>query len=85
MAAIGIILQFIGAAVGIVVGVLGGLVGAAVGLMGAALGLLIPIFPVVLFILGIVWLVKGSNPKHAAGVRALSGNATPPRSAKSTR
>jgi hypothetical protein len=62
MAAIGIIMGLIGAAVGTVVGVVGGLVGFVLGLLGGTLGLLVLLSPVVLITLGIIWLVKRSNP-----------------------
>ena len=80
MAAIGIIVGLIGAAVGIVVGVVGGLVGGALGLLGGTLGLLPHLVPVVLIALGIIWLVKGSSPKNAAGVRANQGGTVRPQS-----
>ena len=80
MAAIGIIVGLIGAAVGIVVGVVGGLVGMVLGLLGGSLGLLPFLFPVVLITLGIIWLVKGSNPKDLTGARAEHGDAPPPQS-----
>ena len=78
MAAIGIILGFIGAAVGIVVGAVGGLVGIVLGLLGGSLGLLPLLFPVLLMTLGIIWLVKGSNAKKVTGARADHGGPAPP-------
>ncbi|MGA3327926.1 MAG: hypothetical protein ABSF45_25990 [Terriglobia bacterium] len=80
MAIIGIIVGLIGAAVGIVVGVVGGLVGMVLGLLGGSLGLLAHLFPAVLIILGIIWLVKGSNARNVTGVRADGGGPAPPHS-----
>jgi len=85
MAIIGIIVRIIGAAVGIVVGLAGGLVGGVLGLLGGALRLLPHLFPIVLITLGVIWLVKASNPRNVAGVRADRGDAVPPQSLKSTR
>ena len=85
MAAIGIVLGLIGAAVGIVVGAVGGLVGGVLGLLGGAFGLLPHLFPIALITLGIIWLVKGSSPKNATGVRADAGSAAPPQTFKGTR
>ena len=78
MASIGIILGLIGAAVGIVVGAVGGLVGIVFGLLGGSLGLLSHLFPVVLLTIGIIWLMKGSNPGKAAGARTDQGPAGRP-------
>ena len=80
MAGIGIIVGLIGAAVGIMVGVVGGLVGIVLGLLGGSLGLLPHLFPVVLITIGIIWLVKGSNPRNVTGVRADRGGPAPPHS-----
>ena len=85
MAAIGIIMGLIGAAVGIVVGVVGGLVGIVLGLLGGSLGLLPLLFPVLLMTLGIIWLVKGSNPRNVATARANVGGPAPPHSPGSPR
>ena len=78
MAAIGIILGLIGAAVGFVAGLVGGLMGMVMGLLGGFLGLLPFLFPVVLITLGIIWLVKGSNPKNLAGARVEHSGPPPP-------
>jgi hypothetical protein len=80
MAVIGIIVRLIGAVVGIVVGAVGGLVGAVLGLLGGTLGLLVLLSPVVLITLGIIWLVKRSNPRSVTGARADSGDAARPQS-----
>jgi uncharacterized membrane protein YkgB len=76
MAAIGIIVGLVGAAVGI----LSGLVGIILGLLGGSLGLLPHLFPIVLITIGIIWLVKGSNPRDVTGVRADRGDTTRPQS-----
>jgi hypothetical protein len=78
MAAIGIIVGLIGAAVGILVGLVGGLVGIVLGLLGGSLGLLPHLFPVVLIILGTIWLVKGSKPRNVTAVRADHSGPAPP-------
>jgi hypothetical protein len=80
MAVIGIIVKLIGAVVGIVVGAVGGLVGAVLGLLGGTLGLLVLLSPVVLITLGIIWLVKRSNPRSVTGARAEGGGPVPPHS-----
>ena len=80
MAAFGIIIGLIGAAVGIVIGVVGGLVGMVLGLLGGSLGLLTHLFPVLLVALGIIWLLKGSNPGKAAAARTDPGVANQPQS-----
>lgn len=80
MAAFGIIIGLIGAAVGIVIGVVGGLVGMVLGLVGGSLGLLTHWLPVLLMALGIIWLVKGSNPRKAAGASTVPGGASRPQS-----
>ena len=85
MAAIGVIVRLIGAAVGIAVGVLGGLLRGVLGLLGGTLGLLLHLFPLALITLGIIWLVKGSSPKNAAGVRVDRGDAAPSQNFKGTR
>ena len=85
MTAIGIIVGLIGAAVGIAVGSVGGLVGLVLGLWGGSLGLLPHLFPVALIALGIVWLLKGSNPAQVAGARADHGVATPAPSPRNPR
>jgi hypothetical protein len=38
------------------------------GLLGGSLTLLTHLFPVVLVALGVIWLVKGSNPGKAAAM-----------------
>jgi hypothetical protein len=78
MAIIGIIMGVIGAAVGIVAGMVGGLMGIVAGLLGACLGLLPVIFPVLLIAVGIIWLVKGSNVRSAAGARPEISSPAPP-------
>ena len=80
MAAIGIVVALILAAVGIVVGIVGGLAGAVLGLLGGTLGLLPHLVPIVLITLGIIWLVKGSSSKNAAGVSVGRGDVAPPQS-----
>ncbi len=75
MAAIGIIVKLI------VVGLVGGLVRIVLGLLGGSLFLL----PVLLITLGIIWLVKGSNPRIAAGARAERGGPAPPHGTGSPR
>jgi len=80
MAAIGIIVGFIGAAVSSVVGLVGSLVGIVIGLLGGSLGLLPFLVPVSLITLGIIWLVKGSNSRNVTGVRADGGGPVPPHS-----
>ena len=74
MAVIGIIVALIGAAVGVVVGIAGGLVGLVAGLFGGSLALLPHLFPVVLIALGIIWLMRGANPKNTEGARAGRGD-----------
>jgi hypothetical protein len=69
MAAIGIILGLIGAAIGVVIGLVAGLAGMVVGLLAGSLGLLIHVFPIVLIVLGTIWLVKGSKPKSPMGIQ----------------
>ncbi len=54
MGIIGFVMGLFGAAIGIAAGLLGGLVGLSAGL----LGLLIPLSPLLLIVLGIVWLLK---------------------------
>jgi hypothetical protein len=82
MGIIGIILGIIGAAVGMVVGVVGGLVGIVAGLLagllGGAVGLLPFALPVALITIGIILLVKKSNPGNAAGAGARSIAPAPP-------
>jgi hypothetical protein len=78
MAVIGIMVGIIGAAVGIVVGLVGGLVGIVLGLLGGAFGLLPLLFPAALITIGIIWLVKGSNSRNVAGIRADRGGPAPP-------
>ena len=78
MGIIGIILGLIGAAVGIVLGMVGGLVGIVAGLLGGAVGLLPFVLPVALITMGIILLVKKSNPGNAAGARARSIAPAPP-------
>jgi ABC-type dipeptide/oligopeptide/nickel transport system permease subunit len=85
MAGIGILIGLIGAAVGIVVGLVGGLFGLIVGLLGGCLGLLPHLFPIVLITIGIICLVKKSNPTDAPGMRAGYGPAGPARSPKNMR
>jgi hypothetical protein len=80
MAAIGILFGLIGAAVGILVGLVGGLIGMVLGLFGGSLGLLPHLFPVVLIILGTMWLVKGSKPRNASRIDADRGGPVSPRS-----
>ena len=77
MAIFGIIVGLIGAVVGIVVGLLGGLLGGVAGLLGGAVGLAVPLFPVVLITLGIIWLVR-ANSKNAAGAGSCSRNTPGP-------
>ncbi|MGO8819125.1 MAG: hypothetical protein ACLQVG_31175 [Terriglobia bacterium] len=78
MAAIGIIIGLIGAAVGILLGVVGGLVGMVFGLLGGSLALLAHLFPVLVIALGIIWLVKGSNPGKSVAARTDPGVASRP-------
>ena len=78
MAIFGIILGLFGAAVGIAVGVVAGLGGMVLGLLGGSLGLLPHLFPVVLIVIGIIWLVKGSRSRSAEGVRTDRGGSAPP-------
>ena len=66
MAVIGIVVGLIGAAVGIVVGLVGGLVGIVTGLLGGVFGLLPLVVPVALIVIGVIWLVKGTDAKNAA-------------------
>jgi len=80
MAIIGIILALIGAAVGILVGLVGGLVGLVLGLLGGSLGIIAHWFPVLLLALGIIWLVKKSNPGNAPARRTDVGSGQPPQS-----
>ena len=85
MVVFGIVLGLIGATIGIIVGLAGGLIGLAVGLLAGSLGLLIHVFPIVLIVLGTVWLVNGSKPSGALGVqpspaaRASPHNSSVPR------
>jgi hypothetical protein len=51
---VGIVVGLVGAAVGVVIGLAGALVGLVV-------GLLIPLSPILLLVLGIVWLANGSS------------------------
>jgi len=80
MAIIGVIIGLIGAALGVVAGVVGGLVGVVAGLLGGSLAFVTHLFPVVLISIGIIWLVKGSNPRKVTGVRADRGIAVTPQS-----
>jgi ABC-type microcin C transport system permease subunit YejE len=80
MLAIGIIVGLMGAVVGIVAGAVGGLVGIAFGLLGGSLGLLPHLLPVVLITIGIIWWVKGSNPRNVTVARADHGDTARPQS-----
>ena len=84
MAGIGILFGLIGAAVGIVVGLVGGLFGLIVGLLGGCLGLLPHLFPVVLITIGIICLVKRSNPTDLPGAQTGYDPAPSARSQKHT-
>jgi hypothetical protein len=78
MAIFGIILGLYGAAVGIAVGVVAGLGGMVLGLLGGSLVLLPHLFPVVLIVIGIIWVVKGSRSRSAAVVSPNHGGSAPP-------
>lgn len=82
MVVFGVVLGLIGATIGIIVGLAGGLIGLAVGLLAGSLGLLMHVFPIVLIILGTVWLVKGSKPKSAMGIQPSHAGPAPPRSSR---
>lgn len=64
MAGIGILIGLAVGAIGLAVGVVAAWVGIIVGLMGCVLGLSFHLFPVVLIGVGIVWLVRRSDPAH---------------------
>jgi hypothetical protein len=53
---VGIVVGLVGAAIGTVIGLAGALVGLGV-------GLLVPLSPILLLVLGIVWLAKGSSAR----------------------
>ena len=79
MAVVGTIVGLIGAGVGVVVGMVGGLLGLVFGLLGGAVRLLPFLFPVALIVIGIIWLVKKSNPTPVAEARdGHYGPAPPP-------
>ncbi len=85
MAGIGVIMRLIGAAAGILAGLVGGWVGLVLGLVGVSLALLLHLFPVVLITIGIIWLVKGSNPRNVTGARVEQGDNARPHSSGSSR
>jgi hypothetical protein len=61
VAAIGILNGLIAVAIGIVARLAVGLVGIGARLLGGSFGLLAHLFPAVLIVLGIIWLVKGAS------------------------
>lgn len=85
MAAIGIILGLIGAAIGIVIGLVAGLAGMVVGLLAGSLGLLIHVLPIVLIVLGTIWLVKGSKSKSTMGIQPSHAGPAPPHNSSAPR
>ena len=61
MAIIGIVVGMMGAMVGVVLGLVGGLIGLVLGLFGGFLGLLPHTIPLVLIVLGVAMLLRGSS------------------------
>ena len=79
MGLIGIVAGVAGALVGAAAGIAGALLGVVLALLGCLVGVAPVVFPVILIVLGLIWLVKGSNQRHAAEVRAGGGPAPPHR------
>ncbi len=70
MGIVGLVVGLIGAAIGIAAGLVGGLLGLGAGL----LGLLVPLSPLLLIVIGIVWLLK-----KLADANYPAGRPLPPR------
>lgn len=63
MSVVGIVLGLAGALLGIILGLLGAL-------LGLAFGLLVPLSPILLLIVALVWLL--GKPDQRAGIRSSS-------------
>jgi hypothetical protein len=61
VAAVGILIGLIAVAIGIVPRLAVGLVGIGARLLGGSFGLLAHLFPAILIVVGIIWLVKGAS------------------------
>lgn len=62
MGLFGILIGFLAAMVGVVAGVFGALFGVVMGFFG----LLLPLAPIILIVLGIVWLANGAPRQNVA-------------------
>jgi hypothetical protein len=61
VAAVGILIGLIAVAIGTVPRLAVGLVGIGARLLGGSFGLLAHLFPAILIVVGIIWLVKGAS------------------------
>jgi hypothetical protein len=77
---IDILIGFVGGAIGLFAGTIGALVGIIAGLIGCVLGVALPLFPLILISVGIIWLVKGASRANIIDQRSRRANAGPTQS-----
>ena len=85
MVGIDILIGFVGGAIGLIAGVIGALVGIIAGLTGCILGLALPLFPLILIGVGIIWLVKGASGANMSDQSSRRANAAPTQSPRRLR
>ena len=77
MAIIGIVVGMIGAMVGVVVGLVGGSIGLVLGFVGGLIAVMPHTIPVVLIVLGVVILARGSRRQNVAPAASYGPAAVP--------
>jgi hypothetical protein len=80
MVGIKILIGFVGGAIGLIAGVIGALVGIIAGLIGCVLGVALPLFPLILVSVGIIWLMKGASRANMPDQRSRRAIAAPTQS-----
>jgi hypothetical protein len=85
MVGIDILFGFVGGAIVLVAGMMGALVGIIAGVIGCILGVALPLFPLILISVGIIWLVKGASGANMSDQSSRRANAAPTQSPRRLR